>query len=122
MKSPGVLKISVLEFKFEQRVGGERNFKVKVQEVMSDLVVCSLDELDGAQCQERQPAERTQGGRGRGHGGQLAVQRQRDRYTCPSTWPSTCVSTVLTTQATDVKIKKNKPDLARFKIVLTCFF
>lgn len=86
---------------------------------MSALVVCSLDELDGAQRQERQPAERTQGGRGRGHGGQLAVQWQRDRYTWPSTWPSTCLSTcpstwpstVLTTQATDVKIKKkqNRP-------------
>lgn len=101
-----------MEFKFEQRVGGERNFKIKVQEVMSDMVVCSLDELDGAQHQERQPAERTQGGRGRGHGGQLAVQRQRDRYTWPCTWPSTCLSTclstVLTTQATDVNIKKNK--------------
>lgn len=64
MKSLGALKISMMEFKFEWRLGGERNFKVKVQQVMLDLVVCSLDELDGAQRQERQPAEGTQGGRG----------------------------------------------------------
>ena len=58
------------------------------------VCVC-VDEVDRARSEERQPAERKQsGGRG-GDGGQLTVQRQRDRYLSVSTPVCTpvCLST-----------------------------